>query len=92
MLVRRVARTPPRIRPQKGRQAEGRVRAALPHWHGGRRAPSRLRAGSASALHLPLRPLCSLLLNSRDVGGVSRRMDIGVERRAARGAGRVRRL
>jgi hypothetical protein len=62
-LVRRVARTPPRIRPEKGRQVEGRVRASLPHGHGGRRAPSR-RAASAYALRLPLR-----LPRARRMGG-----------------------
>jgi hypothetical protein len=56
-LVRCVARTPPRIQPEKGCQAEERVRAALPYGHDERCAPSRRRrAVSASELRLPLQP------------------------------------
>ncbi|KAH8980430.1 hypothetical protein EDB86DRAFT_2980099, partial [Lactarius hatsudake] len=46
---RDAAHAPPHIRLDTGRRAEGRIRATLPHGHGGRRAHSHRVSASASS-------------------------------------------
>ncbi|KAH8991570.1 hypothetical protein EDB92DRAFT_1816331 [Lactarius akahatsu] len=74
--------TPYRIWPELGLQTEGRVRAALPHWHGGRCAPSlRPCTASASASTYATAPTFSPPFLVRTGGGgcgMNRLMGVGV--------------
>ena len=69
--------------PWRGHQAKGRVRSALPHGHGGRRAPSCCAVSAStypsataptSTPAVPVRPS-----SSRRCGRVRKRMVIGVD-------------